>query len=388
MTQQALQKPFIDFYNLHQISPVSQDITNLKKHWERRHALYCHCGIPPVLVKGSRVLEIGPGTGHNALYTNSLQPERYVLVDGARQSILSLKKMFKSHFSDFSNCEIIESDIKEFRTDRFFDIVICEGTIPFQKEPQEFLKYISGFVAPSGLLIITCVDSVSYLSEILRRIISCLIFHEQACHEIHDRLAAIKPVFAPHLKTLKWMSRPVEDWIYDNILQPFIGEYLSVKDAVESLKDTFDVYGSSPHFFVDWRWYKDIHGKDTSFNEIAVDLYLRNVHNLLDYRFLFDSIDIETGHLLIELCNDIYNISIEFQNHGIQKQSLENLVDILQKLSSITISFSKQTSEAITEVSSGILGFIDGNRFPRNRLDSFSSWFGRGQQYLSFIKRI
>ncbi|MBU2453613.1 MAG: class I SAM-dependent methyltransferase, partial [Proteobacteria bacterium] len=350
--------------------------------------LYRHCGIPPVLVKGATVLEIGPGTGHNALYTNSLQPEKYTMVDGARKSVQSLKKLFNSHFSDISNCEIIESDIHHFKTDHLFDMVICEGTIPFQKEPQTFLKHISKFVAPSGLLIITCVDSVSYLSEILRRIISCLIFHEQNCHEIRDRLSAIKPVFSSHLKTLKGMSRPVEDWIYDNILQPFIGAYLSVEDAVTSLEDTFDVYGSSPHFLLDWRWYKDIHGQDMSFNGMAKELYLKNVHNLLDYRFLFDPVEAEAGLRMIQLCNQIYTVSIELQNHGVKKQPLERLVDILQRLSLMTDTFSIQTSEAIIEVSSGVVEFIKKNKFPENNLNRFSSWFGRGQQYLSFIKRV
>jgi len=76
------ERPFIDFYRRHGISPVSQNISNLKKHLERRKALYRHLGIPPTLVKDRTVIEFGPGNGHNAIYTTSLNPSRYVLVDG------------------------------------------------------------------------------------------------------------------------------------------------------------------------------------------------------------------------------------------------------------------------------------------------------------------
>mgnify|MGYP006176012067 CR=1 FL=1 len=50
----------------------------------RRDSLYRVLGLPPSFVRGRSVIEFGPGSGHNALFTASLAPARYVLVDGAR----------------------------------------------------------------------------------------------------------------------------------------------------------------------------------------------------------------------------------------------------------------------------------------------------------------
>ena len=54
------------------------------------------------------------------------------------------------------------------------------------------------------------------------------------------------------------MSRPLNDWILDNVLHPFVGKLMSMHDAITALDDSFDVLGASPHFITDWRWYKDM----------------------------------------------------------------------------------------------------------------------------------
>ena len=73
--------PYIDFYKKHNIAPVSQDISNLEKHFARREALYRSLGLLPAYFRGKALLEFGPGCGHNALFTKSLTPGKYILVD-------------------------------------------------------------------------------------------------------------------------------------------------------------------------------------------------------------------------------------------------------------------------------------------------------------------
>src|SRR6185295_17754749 len=75
-------RPFVDFYRANRISPVAQDIADRQRHFDRREALYRHLGLVPGQIAGRHVLEFGPGSGHNALHTLSLDPARYVLVDG------------------------------------------------------------------------------------------------------------------------------------------------------------------------------------------------------------------------------------------------------------------------------------------------------------------
>ena len=80
-------------------------------------------------------------------------------------------------FPDLSNIQIIESDFYNFRSDLTFDVVLCEATISLQNDPIGFLKKLSYFVKPSGILLITCHDHISILGDILFKIIGRMIIH-------------------------------------------------------------------------------------------------------------------------------------------------------------------------------------------------------------------
>ena len=73
---------FVDFYIKNNISPVSQDISGLKKHFQRRDSLLRSLGLPNILFCNAEILEFGPGSGHNTTYIASLRPSKYHLVDG------------------------------------------------------------------------------------------------------------------------------------------------------------------------------------------------------------------------------------------------------------------------------------------------------------------
>ncbi len=376
---------FLDYYKKHDIAPVSQDISDLDKHFERRNALYRHCGIPSSLIEGKSVLEIGPGTGHNALFTNAMKPQKYVLVDGNPRSIQETTRLLNTFFPDVSNCEIIESSFENFTSNTQFDLVICEGTIPAQKDPHGFLKSVSEFTKPSGLLLITCVDHVSYVSEILRKVAAALLIDGKVLTE-DEKLNKLRPFFLPHIATLKGMSRPIDDWIYDQILQPVLGSLLSIEDAIKCLSSEFNVYGASPHFFIDWRWYKDIYANQQQYNELAIDSYIKNIHNLLDYRYVFEPIEPETGRSMAHICQSIFEIANRIRDAGINSNSLSELRSLLNKLSILTSKFSSGTTESLQQFICALDEFLAGKSFP-SRLERFEPWFGRGQQYVSFIRK-
>ena len=85
------ERPYLDYYISNKIIPVRQDISQLESHLKRRSVLYHHLSIPPAAVRSQRVLEIGPGTGDNAIHTASLSPKAYVLVDGNPYSIAATR---------------------------------------------------------------------------------------------------------------------------------------------------------------------------------------------------------------------------------------------------------------------------------------------------------
>ena len=77
----------LSFYRAHGVSPVRQDISDLRRHFARRESLYLQLGVVPRLVGGRSVVEVGPGGGYNALYTASLAPERFLLIEGNHTGI-------------------------------------------------------------------------------------------------------------------------------------------------------------------------------------------------------------------------------------------------------------------------------------------------------------
>ena len=84
-------RAFLDYYEEYKIIPVNQNITDIKKHFRRRNALYRILGIPRGFVKDKSVIEFGPGPGDMALHTQSLEPKIYYLVDGNSTSIKAIE---------------------------------------------------------------------------------------------------------------------------------------------------------------------------------------------------------------------------------------------------------------------------------------------------------
>src|SRR5262249_34046281 len=146
---------------------------------------------------------------------------------------------------------------------------------------------VARFVAPGGVLVITCVDAISHFAEIVRRFSAQLLIDPNDA--LADRAKQLAPVFRPHLEALSGkMTRPLDDWVIDNLLNPAtIGEYLSIPDALAALAPEYAFYGSSPKFVTDWRWYKSIDGASSSYSERATEEYWRHAHCLLDHRRLF-----------------------------------------------------------------------------------------------------
>ncbi len=371
-------KPFVDFYAANKIAPVHQDISDLGQHFERREALYRHLGIPAGLMRGKSVIEFGPGTGQNAIYTASLDPSRYVLVDGNPTGLQETSETLTRYCPDYG-FEIRESLIEAFETEERFDLVLCEGVIPFQVNPAAFARHVAQFVAPGGLLVITCIDGVSFLGESTRRLIADSLIDFGAPAEA--RLAALRPVFAPHLATLKGMSRLIDDWLYDNILVPYSGSLFSIPDAIGALDADFDVYGSSPSFLSDWRWYKQLTGDERRYNARAIALYHQHLLNLIDYRATPAAHAAELGEKVLYRATALF----EQMNAMETANDLSGMPQAAAKVGDIAelvADYSPATAQSLLEVAKFLK---QPNAAPD--FESFISFFGRGQQYVSFTRR-
>jgi SAM-dependent methyltransferase len=374
-------QPYLDFYQLNRISPVHQDISNLHQHFDRRAALYRHLGLPPGLVSGLSVIEFGPGSGHNALFTTALNPRRYVLVDGNPTGLKETQALIHQYFSAATCHQFVESLFEDFATDELFDCVFCEGVIPAQHDPAAFARMIARFAKPGGLVIVTCVDSVSFLSEMIRRLMRDVLISPDS--DLETQLKTLRPLFSTHYESLRGRSRPLDDWLLDVIIHPIWGAMFSVADAINALDDGFDYYGVSPHFIGDWRWYKEIHGAQKRHNEEAIATYHAQVVNFVDYRVVLPAQPPAVSTKIIEHCDEIFSAMKDIENNR-DATRLPIAIECIEKVASALAPISKITAESLAEAAR-FLHSKNSNKIAN--LETFRSMFGRGQSYLSFIRR-
>lgn len=382
-------QPYIDFYGEHSISPVSQDIydENLIKHFQRRDALYRHLGIVPSLLKGKAVLEFGPGSGHNALFTNKQKPGRYVLVDANKTGLEASKKNL-AEVTGIENVEFVYSLIEEYQTDERFDLVLCEALIAFQIDPVSFVQAPSKFVKENGTFVITCTDSVAVLSDWMKRLYGAILVEGEK--DLEARLVILRKHFESHLSSLKGMSRPIDDWLLDNVIQCLdhdIGRGLfSIDEAITALDADFEAYQSSPNYVSDWRWYKDIHGEQKSYNDRFKEQYIQNIHSSLDYRSAFQPRDTEDNLKLLSLCNKVFDLIHSMLKHKLvsDNEMVTQLKDALTMLTEEVASFNPEAAAALNDFN----GFLSQVKDPQSyQFTDFIPFWGRGTQYLSLIKK-
>lgn len=351
----------LSFYGNNNISPVRQDISDLDKHFQRREALYRQLGILPQAIAGRTVLEVGPGSGQNALYTASLRPSRFVLIEGNPLGATDTKTLLRPY-----NAEILQTRLENW-TPEPFDFVFCEGLLSGVENPTVILGKL--MEATRGALVVTVVDHISHFSETIRRALAQVLIDPEATLEV--KVNQLLPVFTPHLKTLKGMSRRYDDWIIDNLIHP--GSIIPLFNAAQVIESLgMEYYAGSPHFVTDWRWYKEA---TKSRNKEVIRQYWANAHNMLDYRKVTP---VRVSHLnesLYALCSSAREYLAEFEKTREEKY----------------FHYFKNVVEAIydSEYSAGLKEAIELLENPNPQAianaKNFGAWFGRGQQYLSFV---
>ena len=374
-------RPFLDYYRANSISPVNQDLSDLTRHLERRESLYLALGIVPMLVADRSVIEFGPGSGHNAVYTSSLRPRRYVLVDGNPSGLRAARVLLDQFSPDRQACVLVDSLIESFDSTERFDLVLCEGTIPGQMDPAAFSRKVGTYAGEGGILVVTTQDSASCLAELLRRVVAAQIVPRSK--PVPEQLARLVPFFSAHTATIPGMSRPVEDWVLDNIIQPYVGNMFSIVQAIEALgRDGFRVYNTSPRFFSIWRWYKRLIGPERDIGPVVRSEYYSNVVNLMDYR-LDGTASHETalGERVSSLCEAFYTT---LKQTEAQETSYVPLFEQLSEIASAIRPASAMTATSIEEALAICRRAQEGLELPTT--PAFTSFFGHGQQYMSFVR--
>ena len=375
----------ITFYKQHGISPVRQDISDLHTHFTRRSALYRHLGLLPSMIRDRTVLEVGPGGGFNSLHVATLRPSRYVLLEANPTGVRDIHALFGNFPELKERIEVVQEMVEHYDTTERFDVVLCEGVLALAgvPNPVDLLRAVARFVAPGGVLVITCMDAVSGFAETLRRLVAQLLIDPG--DSLSGRCEQLMPVFSPHLATLSGMSRRHDDWIVDNLLSPAsIGPYLSIPNAIEGIAGEFELLSASPQFFTDWRWYKAIVPGQTRYNEIGIQQYWQNVHNLLDYRTVSAPRSIEENRRLYASCDMARNRIRQFESTR-DVRLVQTVLVHVREVAQQVHGFNEDVATILAELRVLAPPFPE---LARQLVDSqqFAPWFGRGQQYLSFTR--
>ena len=379
MTERA----YLSYYGERGIIPVHQDTSDRELHYARRRALYRQLGIPPLVTRSSRILEFGPGTGDNALYLSFCEPELCVLVDANPASIQAISDKLARGLLEASRFECHNSDIRGYRDTRQFDLVLCEGVIPGQEDPESFLRHVASFAGTDGIVVVTTMSATSLLAEVCRRVIKSVL---AARTDSQDALLAeLTSFFQPDLLSLPGMGRKHEDWVLDNILHPWPENItFTIPEAVDSLDSDFDFLGTSPSFVQDWRWYKSIPLGSRTWNDIAREEYHRWELFFIDYRLQpSDRIPASSGELETACATALqfqYDIWHRNPPHGIPQ-----FCACLRDIRSMIAGIAPETARAISDYLTGIEGLMAGQTDAD--FGSFRRWFGRGQQYLSLSRK-
>lgn len=373
-------RPFLDFYRSLGVIPTNQDIRDRDAHFQRRSALYRQLGLTPAAVHDRDVLELGPGSGHNAIFTASLRPRSYTLVDANPASLASTRKLL-ARYARRTKVALVDRDILDFRSRRGFDLVLCEGVIPTQADPAAFLAHVARQVRRGGVLVITCMDSLSVLAETLRRYLALHI--APAALPSAERISRLVRLFRRDFDALPGMSRRREDWVIDSILHHWSGPLFALDQAIDALAGDFVVVGSSPHFLADWRWYKDVVREEWSSVLPPSESYWANVHSFVDHREVYPPRQRRANARLRRSADRIYASIVALEQRGVPYPPRRLAADLEALVLRFDQPHSRATS-ALRELAGAMRNWSGTGRLPS--LLRFPRLWGRGQQYLSAVR--
>jgi len=377
------ERAFLDFYDTLSAVPVNQAGAGSEKHFCQRSALYRTLGLTPLAVKARNVLEVGPGSGDNALHIASWKPNSIHFIDGAKASIASVQARIDQGLYG-EKVTIEYRDVTQAALSGNYDVILCEGLIPGQRDPEQFVNHLLPALSEGGVCVITTVSSVSYLAEICRRVLLPII--QQHVPEV-SLVESLVKFFKAGLDSLTGMSRKPEDWVLDNIIHPWTDKGLfSIEEAVNALPNGFSILGSSPAFLQDWRWYKQFNEQDYDNKQAVNQAYYDWSSYLLDYRVNPQQKFTVSQHQTLQLlCDKAMAIHDNYRQNN-NETELDEFINVLRQIKEIVVDKMPETAASIEDFISAVPELLAGNL--QTDLGCFHQWFGRGQQYISIIRDV
>lgn len=373
---------FVSFYKKNSISPVKQDISDFDSHIMRRKSLYRELGLVSNSFNNADILEIGPGSGHNSIVTALYNSNSYILVEPNETGFNDMIKLFKKQKINLDNIQFINDYAESLKSDTTFDIVLCEGLLSGLDNKADLLSTLKSKVKLGGVLVITTVDEISIFLDIVRRFIGNLL--TIGVESFEKKVDLLSIAFESHLKQLAVSSRPIKDWVADVLINPASSkskDYFSVEDAIHYFGDEFYYYNASPNIFINSVWYKSMKQNCKDYNENYLSQFLEKRHTLLLQNMGVYTRNAKNNENLLIECSKFININADIEN-GIDVERCK--LDAIKCMETIK---SNLDTDDINNIFDEIIEILHKPSIVLlNESKYFASSFGKGQQYISFVK--
>ena len=375
---------YLAFCEKNQVTAEHFDRENSSEYLKKRRNLYRQLGIPILAVKDAEILEIGPGVGHNTLPLILDWNCKYVdLVEPNLVAVNELKKTFEELGVGEELYRVFPVIFEEYKEDKKYDMVIAEGYIQYSHNWNKLLKMIKKYTHENSLVIVTCMDEFGIYVEMMKRLVGQYMVKDIE-GELDNKVAFLSETWKEYFKTLPGMTRTPREWILDMIFNEGVlccEKPMTIKYAMEEMKDEFDVLGCSQNLFVDYSWYKDLdydyinaYQKQYDMKKhmfLTADTYEESVHDMEINKKLEEAIKlvidlirkIESGKdITLEiLCSAIDGVTMLADNQRIQDFN-EDIKNILKE-------------------------FKDEQEIDFTKYKAWNTTFGRAMQYISFQRK-
>lgn len=379
----------LDYYLKHGISPVCYLAKDLSKHLDRRQSLYNMLGLSGMLFRNAKVLEIAAGSGQNSLYVSAQQPSRFVIVEPNPVALKQIEKTYRNFSTPHTCPEIIPVKLENYPPNELFDIVICEGWLGSSSHERSLVSTLADRVAPGGMLILTALSISGWLSNLIRYcLVQKLLMNKPVDYD--SRVTLVQKALSPHLETISGMTRRHEDWVKDNMVNPtYLDQGLTLEMILHEISARgFTVFGASPDFITEWRWFKQLYDSNARTNENALECYERNSHNFLDYRRIFDGRSLALNRQLNPLCTALLAALAQSKAKmpsELNRTYFYGIAKILRPIGKNLRSVSTDLSAAIDEAIR-LLNAPEVTPSAIAAMKHYKSWFGRETLYFSFVR--
>ncbi|MDB4184382.1 methyltransferase domain-containing protein [Alphaproteobacteria bacterium] len=326
----------LKYYKKNNISPVHQNISNLKNHFQRRSFLYDSLGLSKLVIKNSIIAEFGPGSGHNSLYVSNNNPLKYILYEPNPLGFKEIENLYLK-YNKVTKPLVVNNKLEDYKGNNKFDVVIAEAWIGSTDHELKLIKKLGKILKKNGLILITFQPAIGMLPNILRRIISYKLIKK--LQNFNEQSIILTNFFSQELKSIKNMTRPHIDWVQDTIMNPAaLTSSLSLDQIVSQLGNKFEILSTFPKYFKILDWYKLFINDKRNMNRLYTDEIYKSYHSFIDMNHMpndqYSFEDVEKNRLLDSLINELYiglyNLE-KNQKHFDSDNYIINMLNLIKK---------------------------------------------------------